>query len=453
MNAEDSSFDTSNDINWDDESSVYETILHCPGFLELASERLRDNERIVTKAVELCSHAFKSASKRLQDNETIARLALKQNPYLIGYASLRLRNNLDFMEYALNLCPHTFRSASLKIRDNESFAHKAVSRHYSNYGSVSERLQDSEVLFVRTIHCIKRIERKNQKLFSDGYSEFKNYFIGEILNPLAFASDRLKNNKNFVLYAIKQSGNMLEFASDHLKDDFDVVYQSVSQNPYSLEYASERLQDNETIIYKAIKEANSLKPLEFASCRFREDIHLLKNINSDKVKSFNYLSDGVKKNPEILLNYMSFHELISTTEIAELTLIKNQLITNSDISFCQKVEKEFFASFDKFFDETNQDNSYFYGKLSGFLEYFVKYWEKENIVKLYDKVISLKHNPINSLNVNKQLIYELVQQDILNYCLIGIQCANNRIIKKVPLKETQIKKKSRKLLLFVPAIP
>jgi hypothetical protein len=58
---------------------------------------------------------------------------------------------------------------------------------------------------------------------------------------LDYASDRLKDNEEFVLVAVNQKGRYLAYVSDRLKDDKAVVLASVSKNGYALRHASDRL--------------------------------------------------------------------------------------------------------------------------------------------------------------------------------------------------------------------
>lgn len=80
------------------------------------------------------------------------------------------------------------------------------------------------------------------------------------------ASERLRNDKEFALKAVKRNGRSLHCFSDALRDDEDVVLEAVKQRGLSLEYASERLQDNEKIVMEAVKQDGTL---EYASIRLR----------------------------------------------------------------------------------------------------------------------------------------------------------------------------------------
>ena len=50
-----------------------------------------------------------------------------------------------------------------------------------------------------------------------------------------------KNDREYVLEAVRQQGSLLDYVSDELKDDKDVVMEAINQDGNSLEFASDRL--------------------------------------------------------------------------------------------------------------------------------------------------------------------------------------------------------------------
>ena len=60
---------------------------------------------------------------------------------------------------------------------------------------------------------------------------------------LVYASDRLRNDLEFVKMAVRLDGMDLEHASDNLKDDLSVVHLAMMQNSNALQYASQKVMD------------------------------------------------------------------------------------------------------------------------------------------------------------------------------------------------------------------
>jgi len=70
---------------------------------------------------------------------------------------------------------------------------------------------------------------------------------------LKSASNRLKDNYEIVLNAVRQEGVSLEYASDRLKDNREIVVEAIKNSEYAFRYASERLKNDISIILDAVK--------------------------------------------------------------------------------------------------------------------------------------------------------------------------------------------------------
>ena len=53
-----------------------------------------------------------------------------------------------------------------------------------------------------------------------------------------------KDNKEFILKAVKESGKLLEFASAQLQNDEEVVKEALKQDGEALEFVSDNLKNN-----------------------------------------------------------------------------------------------------------------------------------------------------------------------------------------------------------------
>lgn len=149
------------------------------------------------------------------------------------------------------LCDAGFRKMHPVFSDSEKFMLKAVERFYGAYQWSSNRLKASEF---------------NHK------AVMKNGLV------LAYVSDELKNNKNFVSRAVKQNGLALQFASRKLKNDEDIVLIAVRQNGLSLKDASMLLQQKQELINDALLQIYSKRNVF-------KGTHLSK-INSETLKVF-----------------------------------------------------------------------------------------------------------------------------------------------------------------------
>lgn len=90
---------------------------------------------------------------------------------------------------------------------------------------------------------------------------------------LSYASDRLRNNKQFVLSIIKNEPSNYTSASEELKKDEDVVFSAAERDYTMLDYAPSKISDNlkkdKNFISKAI--AFNPKAILYASNELRKD--------------------------------------------------------------------------------------------------------------------------------------------------------------------------------------
>lgn len=117
------------------------------------------------------------------------------------------------------------------------------------------KLQDAESLEIETITLSKFLKTKRNG------------------SPLQFASDRLKNDKEIVLEAVKANGYALQFASDELKSDKEIVLKAVKESGYALKYASDELKNDIEIVLEAVKENGYA--LKYASDELKANIPFL----------------------------------------------------------------------------------------------------------------------------------------------------------------------------------
>lgn len=96
-----------------------------------------------------------------------------------------------------------------------------------------------------------------------------------------YASDELKNNKDFVLQAIKIYGLCFEYVSDKLKNDKVVALKAIEENSSNIKYISNELKRDKEIILKAVeKDADNIKYVSDELKKDEEFMKQLKKINN-----------------------------------------------------------------------------------------------------------------------------------------------------------------------------
>uniref|UniRef100_UPI002148EE26 DUF4116 domain-containing protein n=1 Tax=Endozoicomonas sp. SESOKO4 TaxID=2828745 RepID=UPI002148EE26 len=126
---------------------------------------------------------------------------------------------------------------------------------------------------------------------------------------LEYASQRVRNDKDFVLHAISEHPLELQYLSEKLRDNRDIVVAAVEKYPWALRYASERLRTDKDIIRMAI--ADSIDTLSFASEKVLSDREYMLDLIAKNARAFIYVASGLKddtafieaakqRNPEVL---------------------------------------------------------------------------------------------------------------------------------------------------------
>lgn len=112
---------------------------------------------------------------------------------------------------------------------------------------------------------------------------------------LSVVSERLKNNFEVVLAAVKCRNYSLKFASANMRDNEEIVSASVTRSGSSLEYASERLRSNKELILIAL--ATDKTALRYVPFYLRADkkfiLEMLKSCPFDTV--YFYASKEIKE--------------------------------------------------------------------------------------------------------------------------------------------------------------
>lgn len=149
--------------------------------------------------------------------------------------------------------------------------------------------------------------------------------VSKLGTYLKAVPENMKDDKEIVLNAVGKDGFALAFASKKLQDDEEVVFAAVNQHGQALEYASSRLRMVERIVLAAIQQAG--KAIAFADYDFSDDkLHILRDVVlkcpsllrfcphslkddehfvkacvTENAESFEYCSDRLKDNFEIVM--------------------------------------------------------------------------------------------------------------------------------------------------------
>merc|ERR1719159_1321028 len=92
-----------------------------------------------------------------------------------------------------------------------------------------------------------------QKDAADPYGgQYADGFAIEFGFGFGFAAPALKEDKDFMLRAVAQSGNTLQYAAPAMQEDKDVVLAAVAQNGDVLQFAAPALKEDKDVVLAAV---------------------------------------------------------------------------------------------------------------------------------------------------------------------------------------------------------
>lgn len=198
-------------------------------------------------------------------------------------------------------------------------------------------------------------------------------------------NEKLAENKEFMLKAVKLSSNILKYASKELKDDKEIVMEAVKKDSIAFVYASDRLKNDKDVVFEAIK---GVKELD----------EILKGTSFDLKLDERKMTFNEKMNEELEKIRKEVIKILAKVLIAfskakeEISKAKDEILKEAEkINSLEKnfVEKSEVRETDKIFQDDNQKNEV---KEKNIDEIFDEIMENPNSIDKYvdEKIIDTK---------------------------------------------------------------
>ena len=275
-------------------------------------DAITGNFNIVMKAVRKDGENLKYASDALKDNNQIVFEAVKHSDSALQHASLRLRNDDEIVLAAVKRQGHQLMDASGRLQGDRNTVIEAVKNNHSALEFASKELRDDEGIIMTAIEYYTRKSRYitlSLKLLNYASLELRDNkmivskAVGLNALELEYASDRLKQEKEIVLAAVKNDGRSLRFVSaPKIIDDQEIAMTAVKNCGWALQYLSKKDKQNPELVLTAFNQVNKirkvgLKELELMAClskpqqrKFHKYIEYsvkeIFNVSPDQFKSF-----------------------------------------------------------------------------------------------------------------------------------------------------------------------
>jgi hypothetical protein len=152
------------------------------------------------------------------------------------YHKLPYIDNFDIVLLAVQIDGHALAFASPRLQDNDNIVLAAITQDYDALKYASDRLKDTPDMVLACVRS-SAIQRHHSKI-------------------LQYASERLQNNRVFVLTIVQINPFELYAALPEFKDDYEIVLAAVSKDNNALRYASSRFKNNSDLI---LAQANAIR--------------------------------------------------------------------------------------------------------------------------------------------------------------------------------------------------
>lgn len=221
--------------------------------LEKLSDNLKDNQLIVSLAIESQPRAIKFASKRLRSDKSIVMEALKRDIFVTNHLGDTLLSGEDIAVMVASECT------------------------WGCYFLDPEFLNAKKVVIAAV---------KSQPL------------------ALTIFTKEMRDDYDVVLEAVSRDGNAIAHASTRLKDNLNIAMAAVNNYPFALELVSKNLRNNEDLVFRAFNQENSV--LAFADDELLSDPSFMNRCYQINPKVTNSYARGeLRENKALYINYSS----------------------------------------------------------------------------------------------------------------------------------------------------
>jgi hypothetical protein len=139
-----------------------------------------------------------------------------------------------------------------------------------------------------------------------------------------YASNRLKNNKDFILKAVKKNSHIIKYINEELKKDREILLEAVKYKGTVLEFIPKEFQNDREIVLTAVQ--NIGIALHYASEELKNDIEILLTAIKNNEVMFYYFSTKFKKDRKFVLESVKLNGLV-------LQFVSEKLQNDKEIVF------------------------------------------------------------------------------------------------------------------------
>lgn len=283
------------------------------------------NRKLVLEAVQQHGDLIKYADVSLRKDREIILKSLKQNGLTLQYADTSLRRDKQIVMAALDQNGLALEFAHPELQDDKEVVRKAMRlNRQTALKFASPRLKKDRAFILSFMSGLGNFANENIAFpieHADKSLKDDKEFVLKVINryhggsSLPYLSDRLRDDKQVVLFALQRGGS-LEGAGDRLKNDKEVVTAAMTpvhhptrkamyRTPGSSDfmYASDEIKDDEGMVKLAMLKAIGMQisPLKYASKRIKKNKRFIMSVIRLKDFDLRDVDESLTKDKELVL--------------------------------------------------------------------------------------------------------------------------------------------------------
>jgi len=266
-----------------------------------------DDEDMMIAAVKYQPNIFRYASTRLKDNENVVKSCIAsaglryEINIIFNFVSERLKDNKEFV-LKLAESYNILEDVSDSLKDDEDVVFSCVASSHrlridNNFNLASERLKNNKEFVLKLAKFFSILKDVSETLKHDKdvvLACFKTYY-----HQFKDASTRLKNNKDFIMELITKQCGVYQYISMNLQNDIDVIRAALNcERPASkiLELIGVRYYKKKMMkdILTAVSKCGNI--LKYADYQLKDNINVVLLAVKNNGWVINYASKSLQKN-------------------------------------------------------------------------------------------------------------------------------------------------------------
>ena len=250
-------------------------------FFKMLSKKLKENKDVVKVAVQRYGYSLEYASPEFRDNKEVVLEAVKNKGDILYLLSDRLCDDEEVVLEAINE-GISILYASPRLRNNKKFIILSV-QSFTNFSSdiisflTSDKIKED---LKKDIDVLRALAPNFKFILNEDYLKINDknilYDLAKINGYVLCYIDKSLIDKKILKLAFMQNGITVRCLSKEEKEKFldkELGLIAVNSNWKSLRYFNDKLKDDFNIVMEAVKKSG--EALKFASLRLQNDLTLI----------------------------------------------------------------------------------------------------------------------------------------------------------------------------------